>query len=136
MKALKILLWVFDTVVFVAIAIYRSATGYWDASYGSYTNSWFSDLYYIGGETVTVYDEPFFIVCMIIMALYLLVSIVTKIKGIYSETLDSFKVVAYIAAVVSVSFMYSGDWDWLIVSVIGILSTISDFALSNKASSK
>ena len=137
MKAKKLGLWLMDTIVFVVIAIYRISTGYTDDNYYYSTDSWFpsySDIHYAGSSHYSVYDEPFFIVCMIIMALYLLISLVLKIKGTDGDGTLALKFFAYIAAVVSVSFMYSGDWDWLIVLVVGFVAMIMEFAVkdSNK----
>ena len=125
MKAKKIGVWLIDAITFAIIAIYRSIVGYTDDHYYFDTDSWFpsaSDTYYLGSSNVSVYDEPFFIVCMVIIALYLLVSLVLKIKGTDGDSTIGLKIVAYIAALVSVSYMYSGSWDWLIVLVVGVIS--------------
>lgn len=136
MKAKKIALWFFDAVVFVAIAIYRSIVGYTDDHYISLSDSWFSDVYYAGSTQVTVYDEPFFIVCMIIMGIYLLSAIYTKATGTDSDGIFLFKIIAYIAALVSVSYMYSGDWDPFIVIALGLISIAIEVVISDKKSQK
>lgn len=135
MKAKKIGVWLFDTIVFVIIAVYRSIAGYTDDHYYFDTDSWFpsySDTYYLGSSNVSVYDEPFFIVCMIVMALYLLVSLVLKIKGTAGDGIFALKVLAYIAALVSVIYMYSGAWDWLAVVVIGFISIMIEVNIKDK----
>lgn len=133
MKAKKLGLWLLDTVVFVAIAIYRITTGYTDEHYYFSTDSWFpsySDIHYVGSSTVSVYDEPFFIICMIVMALYLLVALVLKIKGTDGAGTFALKFFAYIAAIVSVSYMYSGEGDFFIVLVVGFVSMLMETAVS------
>ena len=135
MKAKKIGVWLFDTTVFVIIAVYRSIVGYTDSHYFFDTDSWvpsYSDVYYLGSSNVSVYDEPFFIVCMIVIALYLLVSLVLKIKGTDGDGTLALKLFAYIAALVSVTYMYSGSWDWLIVVIIGIVSLVIEASIRDK----
>lgn len=134
MKAKKLGMWLFDAIVFVAIAVYRIATGHTDDHYYFSTDSWFpsySDIHYAGSSTVSVYDEPFFIICMIVMALYLLVSLVLKIKGTDGDGTFALKFFAYIAALVSVIYMYSGDWDWLIVLVVGFASLCLELSIQD-----
>ena len=135
MKAKKIALWVFDTIVFVTIAIYRIACGHTIDHY-YYTGLDWYDIAYGGSSTTSVYDEPFFIICMIIMAFYLLVSLVLKIKGTDGDGTLALKFFAYIASLVSVAFMYSGDWDWLIVVVIGFISLTIESHVDEKKKSE
>ena len=69
---------------------------------------------------------------MIVMALYLLVSLVLKIKGSAGDGIFALKVLAYIAALVSVIYMYSGAWDWLAVVVIGFISIMIEVNIKDK----
>ncbi len=135
MKRKKLGIWLFDTIVFVIIAVYRSIAGHTDNHYYFDTDSWFpsyADTYCLGSSNVSVYDEPFFIVCMVVMALYLLVSLVLKIKGIDGYSIFALKLFAYITAIVSVTYMYSGSWDWLIVIVVGFVSIMIEINIKNK----
>ena len=136
MKAKKITLWFCDAIVFIAIAIYRSIVGYTDDHYISLSDSWFSDVYYVGSSHTTVYDEPFFIVCMVIMVLYLLVALFTKVRGTDEDGVFVLKVIAYIAAVVSVTFMYSGEYDCIVIALIGIISVLLENKLEKKQKTK
>lgn len=121
MTAKKFGLWIFDTIVFAVIAIYRCAVGYKDAHYYQYGSSWYQVGY--GGSThYDVYDEPFFIICMVIMGVFLIVSLIDKFRKEGNFWVYLFKWVAYIAAIISVSYMYSGDWDWLVVIVVGLIA--------------
>ena len=137
MKAGKIALWFADVVVFVAIVIYRASNGYYDHTYTTLRDNGpvYRDWIDVSVDYVNVLEEPFFIICVIIMALFLIASIVCKIKGKYDDEIGGFKVIAYIAAVVSVAFMYSGESDWLIVSVIGIVSVLLETAMIRSNSS-
>ena len=134
MKAKKLAIWVYDLIVFVAIVIYRAGNGYYDYSYttlrdnGPIYRDWIDE----SVEYVNVLEEPFFIICVIVMALFLLVSLVAKIKGSGGDTISGFKVIAYIAALVSVIYMYSGEGDWIVVAIVGIISIVLELCTDEK----
>lgn len=132
MKAKKLAIWVYDLIVFVAIVIYRAGNGHYHYSYttlrdnGPIYRDWIDESI----EYVNVLEEPFFIICVIVMALFLIVSLIANIKGYRVDTI--IKVIAYIAAFVSVMYMYSGEWDWLVVSVFGIISIVLEKCTDEK----
>lgn len=73
---------------------------------------------------------------MVIMALYLLVALFTKVRGTDEDGVFVLKVIAYIAAVVSVTFMYSGEYDCIVIALIGIISVLLENKLEKKQKTK
>ena len=130
-RAKKIAFWLADAFVFLMIVVHRTG-GYTVDNYYVNSNSWApkpSDIYHIGSSNFGVLLEPFFLVCLFVMILYLVIALVLKIKDRVGDGYLKCKIAAYIAAFVSVTYKPTGDWDWFFALVVGFAAVVSEVVI-------
>ena len=128
-KGKRVLIAVFDTIVFTIIAIVRGTATYHDDSLTyKYGSQWYQVDTVYSSHTSPVIEEPIFIACLLVMIVYLIIAYIYSASNSFNpDTHFKIKIAGWVAALLAYLFFQEDSYvlGMLAIIVLGIGSIIA-----------